>query len=341
MRARYLCSGDFITGGGRYCLGFGGATVGRRVGAEIVRVLSPLGIQASVAAIDRLGAQEHERRHALQRELQQLEYEATRACDHYDEADPRNRLVASELERRWNVTLQALEQGRADLAELDSQCQPVSGETRNALLAFGERFTDVWNHPACPVEIKKQIVRSIIEEIVVDEDPPGRLSFIVHWTGGSHTACEMEKVTPTTVHRTVEADLTVIRKMAARYDDGAIARVLNKLGRRTGKGHPWSHTSVKTARRNHGIDGRRRPLEDPDVLSLHAAVRYTDTSDTTIKQLVDVGILPMRQLVAFAPWEIQRTDLDSERVRGILAHLKRTGRLVLGDASETLRELFQ
>ena len=45
---------------------------------------------------------------------------------------------------------------------------------------------------------------------------------------------------------------------------------------------------------------------------------------------VDVGILPMRQLVAFAPWEIQRTDLDSERVRGILAHLKRTGRSCWG-----------
>ena len=339
--ARYLCPGDFTTGGGRYCLGFGGATVDRRVGEEIVRVLSPLGIQASLAAVDRLGAQEHERRHARQRELQQLEYEATRASDQYDEADPRNRLVASELERRWNATLQALEQGRADLAELDAQHQPVSGETRSALMAFGARFTDAWNHPACPVEIKKQIARSIIEDILVGEDPPGRLSFIVHWTGGSHTTFEMAKVTPKTVHRTAETDLTVIRKMAARHDDGAIARVLNKLGRRTGKGHPWSQTGVKTARRNHGIDGRSRSLDDPEVLSMQAAARYTGTSDTTIKKLVDAGVLPMRQVVAFAPWEIQRADLDSERVRGIVAHLKRTGRLVLGDTSETPRELFQ
>ena len=175
----------------------------------------------------------------------------------------------------------------------------------------------------------------------MDEDPPGQLSFVVHWTGGSHTAFEMKKVSPTTVHRTAEADLTIIRKMAARYDDGAIARVLNKLGRHTGKGHPWSHTSVKTARRNHDIDGRSRALEDPHVLSLYAAVRYTDTSDTTIKKLVDAGILPMRQVVAFAPWEIQRADLDSERVRTIVAHLKRTGRLVLGDTSDTPGELFQ
>ena len=59
------------------------------------------------------------------------------------------------------------------------------------------------------------------------------------------------------------------------------------------------------------------------------------------KKLVDAGILPKRQVVAFAPWEIQRADLDSERVRTTVAHLKRTGRLVLGDTSDTPCELFQ
>ena len=48
-----------------------------------------------------------------------------------------------------------------------------------------------------------------------------------------------------------------------------------------------------------------------------------------------------RQVVAFAPWEIQRADLDTERVRTIVAHLKRTGRLVLGDTSDTPCELLQ
>ena len=339
--ARYLCPGDFPSAGGHYCLGFGGATVDRRVGEEIVRVLSPLGIQASLAAIDRLETREQERRQARQRELQQLEYDATRAFDQYDQADPRHRLVASELERRWNVTLQALEQARADLAELDTHQQPVPAETRHALMAFDERFADAWHHPTCPVAIKKQLARSIIEEILVDEDPPGQLSFIVHWMGGSHTAFAMAKVSPTTVHRTAEADLTVIRKMAVRYDDGAIARVLNKLGRRTGKRHPWSQTAVKTARRNHGVVGRSRTLDDPNVLSMQAAARYTGTSDTTIKKLVDAGILPMRQVVAFAPWEIQHADLDSERVRAIVAHLKRTGRLVLGDTLDSSGHLFQ
>ena len=165
-------------------------------------------------------------------------------------------------------------------------------------------------------------MRTVIEEILVDETPPGTLSFIVHWKGGSHTAFEMAKVSPKTVHRTADADLDVIRKMAPRYGDDEIARVLNKLGRRTGKGKPWSQLAVKTARRNHAIDGRTRSLADADLLTLQGAARYTETSDTTIKKLVDGGVLPMRQVVPFAPWEIRRADLESERVRAILDSLE-------------------
>jgi len=339
--ARYLCAGDFTAAGGRYCLGFGGATVDRRFADELLRVLSPLGIGASLEALDRLTADEDEHRHARQRQVQQLEYEAARAFEQYTAVDARNRLVASELERRWNEKLEALARARAHVATLDARRAPVTLEERHAFVAFGERFADVWQHTACPIELKKQIVRSVIEEILVDERPPGRLSFVVHWKGGSHTAFEMEKVSPKTVHRTADADLEVIRKMAPRYGDDAIARVLNKLGRRTGKDKPWSEIAVRTARRNHDIDGCARSVVDPDVLTLQGAARYTKTSDTTIKKLVDGGVLPMRQVVPYAPWEIQRADLDSERVRMVLARLKHTGRVVLGDTSDAQPELFQ
>lgn len=338
--ARYLCTGDFGADGGRYCVGFGGATVDRRFGEEIVRVLSPLGIRASLEALDQLGSREDERRQALVRQLEQLEYETARAAEQYNEVDPRNRLVASELERRWNVKLEETERVRMSLAEMDDRRQPPSAEERAALLAFGERFPDLWNHAACPVDIKKQIVRTVIEEILVNEDAPGKLSFIVHWKGGSHTAFEMEKVSPKTVSRTADADLEVIRKMARRYGDADIARVLNKLGRRTGKGKPWSTIGVKSARRNHAIEGRSHTVCDPEVLTLQGAARCTGTSDTTIKKLVNAGVLPMRQVAPFAPWEIRRCDLETERVRAILEHLERTGRLILGDTSAKQPELF-
>ncbi len=67
--ARYLCSGDFQTGG-RYCLGFGGATVDRRLSEVILNALSPYGLQASIAAIAQSHSQGSERRGVMQRQLQ-------------------------------------------------------------------------------------------------------------------------------------------------------------------------------------------------------------------------------------------------------------------------------
>ena len=64
-------------------------------------------------------------------------------------------------------------------------------------------------------------------------------------------------------------------------------------------------------------------------------------AEAALKKLVDAGVLPMRQVVPFAPWEICRADLETEPIRGILAHLKRTGRLLIGDPSDTQRALFQ
>jgi len=73
--------GDFAVGGGRYCLGFGGASVGGRVSEEILRVLSPLGIRASLTAREQLAGQQDERRHAMQLSIEQLEYDAARAFE--------------------------------------------------------------------------------------------------------------------------------------------------------------------------------------------------------------------------------------------------------------------
>ena len=125
--ARYLCKGDFDSGG-EYCLGFGGDRVDRRIAEEILQVISPLGIEASLQAIDRLARDEDDRRQVLTRRLQQLEFDAQRAFEQYNEVDPRNRLVAAELERRWNAKLDEIEQTKAD-----------SGEPRSAKAVVNRR----------------------------------------------------------------------------------------------------------------------------------------------------------------------------------------------------------
>ena len=99
---------------------------------------------------------------------------------------------------------------------------------------------------------------------------------------------------------------------------------------------------MKSARCRLGIAGRSSTVDDPQVLCFNSAARYLDVSNTTIKRLVAAGVLPMSQLAPFAPWELQRSDLDSEPVQKLVAQLKKTGRLALpGVSSESQQELFQ
>jgi DNA invertase Pin-like site-specific DNA recombinase len=328
--ARYLCKGAYDAGGKKYCLGFGGGVVDERIGQELVRVLSPLGIQASLAAMDQLSAEDDGRREALRIQLEQLEYEAQRAFEQYDEADPRNRLVAAELERRWNAKLEQVAKVQAALAGILPVAPPLTEEQRDAILALGERFEWVWSSDGCPVELKKKIIRTAVEEIIVNlDEETQRLRFVVHWKGGTHTQLEMQKPVGGSGQRTALDDLDIIRKMAVRYGDDEIAYVLNKLGRRTGKDKPWNQERVATARRNHSIAGQKRAKPDPTLLSQGQAAKYLGVSTATIRKLVARGALKMDQVVPWAPWEIRRVDLDAEPVKGIVEQLQRTGKLAL------------
>lgn len=126
-----MCNGDFPTGG-HYCLGFGGASVDKRVSEEILNAISPLGIAASVAAIEQLSDKGSDRRAALTRQLEQLEYEAQRAFDQYNQVDPANRLVAEVLEQRWNEKLEALEKVKIELGTDDAIPESLSPTERSS-----------------------------------------------------------------------------------------------------------------------------------------------------------------------------------------------------------------
>ena len=270
---RYRCRGTFDAGG-TYCVMFGGAGVDRRFTQELLNVISPLGLQASFEAIEGLNQREHEQRQTLEHKLAQLQYEAQRAFDQYNEVDPRYRLVAAELERRWNAKLEEVETVQATLAALSQHQRALTDDERATILHLGARFAAVWDSPHCPMALRKTIIRTVVQEIIVNEDATaGELQFIVHWRGGSHTRFDMPKPQWGLADQTAPEAIELIRQMAVRYSDEEIARVLNRQGRRTGKGNRWTKNRVASARRRYVINGHRRPRPDPEVLSLQQAAR--------------------------------------------------------------------
>ena len=320
---RYQCVGTYHLGGD-YCISFGGARVDQRLAQEIVQVISPLGIQASLEALERLRSTDSDRRQSLLLELRQVDYEVQRAHEQYDQADPRNRLVVDELERRWNEKMKEREAIRKRIANLEAKLRPLRAEDENRIRALGEDFACVWEDETCPIELKKKIAHTLIEEIVVrleDEE----LHLVVHWKGGTHTQIDMLKPTPATRQKTSLESLEIIRKMAVRYGDGQIASVLNRLGHRTGKDLRWTVPRVADARRTYDISGQVHMLPDPNIFSLSQAAKYCEVPASVIRRLVKDRLLKNGQVVPSAPWELKRAELDSEPVQRLLEKYKRSG----------------
>ena len=96
---------------------------------------------------------------------------------------------------------------------------------------------------------------------------------------------------------------------------------------KTGKGHRWTKSSVGVIRRRLKI--KPAPPKTDELLNMAQAREYSGVSDSTLLRLIGYKLLPAHQIVPYAPYEIKKSDLDSEPVAGIIRTLKKTGKLVL------------
>ncbi|WP_295453769.1 recombinase family protein [uncultured Thiodictyon sp.] len=312
--ARYHCRGARVNHGvAAPCISFGALRIDAAVGAEALRLLQPEGIAAALQALERQQTEAGERRRQAELALEQARYEVARARRQYDAVDPDHRLVAAELERRWNVRLADVERLERTLAGAESaQPLPPLASERERLLALGADLERVWNHPGASPETRKRILRTLIREIVVDVEET-TLVALVHWQGGDHTELRVRK-NRTGEHRwaTDRDTAELIAELARLLPDSGIASLLNRLGKRTAKGHTWTEARVRSWRGDHGIavyrQGERGEREE---VNLHEAAQRLGTSAMTVLRWIRERRLTARQPCPGAPWMIRIADLEA------------------------------
>src|SRR5262249_20940085 len=143
----------------------------------------------------------------------------------------------SELERRWNGKLEEIAAGKQRLSSLETKRYSSSPEEKIRIRSLGDHFAGVWQSNHCPPTLKKMILRTAIEEIIVRTDQDKKtLELVIHWKGGAHTQLAMERPRSAAETATPVEALEIIRRMAVRYGDDQIASVLNRRGHRRAKG---------------------------------------------------------------------------------------------------------
>jgi recombinase/recombinase-like zinc beta ribbon protein len=309
---RYQCSGYLLNRDHACCVMFGGLRADRFVSEQLLQCLTPFGIEAAMEAIETLQGASDERIQQKALALEHARYEVTRARRQYDAADPANRLVAAELERRWNQALTTEAHVEAELATLQQgRERPLSDAQKRELLALARDLPRLWDDPQSSPEHKKRLLRIALKEIIATSEGE-TIRLVLHWQGGDHTQIEFQKI-HTGRHRYVTDDdvVEIVRMLARIEPDARIAAILNRNQRRTAHGQIWTARRICSLRNHHGIsvyrEGERHAR---DEMSVSAVAVVLGVTPTTVLRLIGLKQLPATQACTGAPWILRRADVE-------------------------------
>jgi excisionase family DNA binding protein len=309
---RYHCvRGRDLHGTGKACQGIGGIRLDKAVAAAFLEAVSPAGVAAAAGAVAELETQ-HEERLAQQRlALERVEYEAARAQRQYDACEPEHRLVARTLERAYEEALAEVERERGKLAAVEqARPAPLSELERRALDRLARDLPRLWDAAATSDRDRKELLRTLVREVVVTVDrDEAHAAVELFWEGGARSELGLRlNRSGFLPHTTPEDTVTLIRRLAAHHRDREIAIILNKQGRRTGRGQPFTERRVKHVRQRHGIPAAPPPDPDREIVTIEEAARQLAVSTATIRRWLAAGLLPAEQTTPHAPWRIRLSD---------------------------------
>src|SRR5438270_1634073 len=215
-----------------------------------------LDVYAAAVAIQQATAQQIT--HAHQQHVERLRYEAQLSHRQFNRVDPDNRLVAAELERRWEGALAELKRAEEELATGSVSPAPLlalSSELQTAFQAIGQHLPALWHQGRIRQQHKKALLRTLIDKVVVHRLARDQMQARIVWKGGETTTLVIP-VPIGTFKDLVGAEAMerlILERSTAGMLDEVIAQELTDLGYRSPMGLVVLPSTVKGIRLKHGI----------------------------------------------------------------------------------------
>jgi DNA invertase Pin-like site-specific DNA recombinase len=310
----YHCAGKTIANGrGIYCLNVGAIQIDDAVAQAVLTALAPLGVEAALAAAERIEADRDGALAQWRLAVERASYEAQRAERRYRAIDPDNRLVARGLEAEWEKSLRELETAKAELARREQRRPRMLGaDERSRLLALGTNLREVWRAPTTTARDKKELLRALLEEVIIAvKKDEYRSHLTLRWRGGALAEIDLDlprrRAAPV---RTDEDTVALVRRLAVHYPDAVIAGILNRQQRTTAYGHRFTANHVGGLRRHWNIARYEPPATPPqgEMMTIKQIAATLDVATSTIHRWLNDGIIAGEQLTPGAPWRIHLTD---------------------------------
>ena len=326
---RYSCRRGYLDNGEAKCIEFSGSAVDFAVVEEILKVIKPAGIDAAQKAWEEYQKENDHVIKSLELEFQQARYNSQRIWKQYNLTDPENRLVAAELEKRWNDSLENVKTIEQRIQSEKERQKTVYRPEKGEVLALSSKVKTVWNNSSTDIKLKKRIIRTLIEEVVVGVDSEsGIIHIVVHWKGGIHSELQVRRrKRGFNGQATSEEAAQVIKELVKICSDEFIAGALNKNGYRTGHNNRWNKERVKNFRLKRKIP-KCTPERKAELgwMNLSETAKYLGVSGLPLRKAVERGVLNGSHPLPDGPWIFNKRDLDTPEVAKLIDSIKGRGR---------------
>lgn len=334
----YVCRRAKLTYDEPQCQAFPRLPVDEALRDLFLEAVQPAEIETLLTALDALEQERQATERQWQLKLERARYTVRLAQRQYDAVDPENRLVARELERRWNEALLALEALEREYAVAQrTALAPLDPQEQAAVRQLAENLPALWDAPTTTARDHKRLLRLVIQAVTVTVRTAVReAELVVLWSGGITTS-HVVTLPPLGWQSLTDPDIvTRIRTLAADLPDHRIAEVLNDDGIQTQTGKPWTYKRVTSLRKQYGIatacpidptlDGPR----GDGLISVRVAAQVLGISPSLVHVWIAHGVLRSEQRVVGSYQWVRLTERDRARLTGQTAcsHLPRLAEIM-------------
>ena len=294
---RYVCNFLQRSQGGPLCQHLPADPIDARVAAAFFAAVGPEELEAWNRTQDARQRAEDALDRAEAQQVERLRYQALLAERQFNRVDPDNRLVASELERRWEVALRELRQAEEALAlRRASRIQPdaLTSEERDDFLALGPQLPAMWRRPGMDRARKKALLRCLTEKVILHRTAPERIDIRIVWRGGEVSEAQVEPRVYAlhALSRGDEMQRRMLELARQGLTDAEVADILTREGHRSPR---CSHVLVRTVqvfRQRHRVlrgASRTHPRHVPGWLTIAELARRLQVSRYWIERRLGGG----------------------------------------------------
>ncbi len=286
---------------------------------RLVTAVTPLTIQLALEALTNLEERDQAIAAQWNRRIERARYDVDLAERRYEAVDPGNRLIAATLEQRWNDAMQRLNDLEAELAAFQRQAlRAITAEQKRQILKLGRDFPRLWTAPTTTAQDRKRMLRLLIKDVTINKGADRKLlQAHIRWQGGATETIDV-RLPPNRADAVRYPPPLVgeIREMAARHDDQEIVALLNRDGRRSSTGKPFTVAMIRWVRHKHGI---ARPPIPAGALSVNQVCTRYGVSMWVVYYWIDRGILPTQRKPG-RPYAITINDDTDQRLQEWVAN---------------------